>query len=103
MSHAQDKVTAYPAHWIVGQLLDLKRFSDGTYRATLLGEEWNPERDNAVTFANAQDAQFFVSAWYGTPEMRDVFHVKPVQAPADPEPALAPSPSRKPRGRPRKR
>jgi hypothetical protein len=53
-----------PAHWLPGQLLDLKRFTDGSYRATLLGEEFKPECANALTFDSSAEAQAFVSAWY---------------------------------------
>jgi hypothetical protein len=53
-----------PPHWRRGQLLDLKRFSDGTYRATLLGEEWKPELRNGIEFETTEDAQTFVSWWY---------------------------------------
>ena len=53
-----------PAHWIQGQLLDLKRFADGSYRATLLGEEYDPIKDNALTFDSSNAAQQFVSEWY---------------------------------------
>ena len=53
-----------PSHWIPGQLLDLKRFTDSSYRATLLGEDWKPELGNAVEFASRDEAQNFVSRWY---------------------------------------
>ena len=71
----------HPAHWVKGQLLDLKRYTDGTYRCTLLGEEWRPkdhramvdregftkadwEALNAVYFDSSHAAQQFTSAWY---------------------------------------
>lgn len=54
----------YPAGWVKGQLLDLKRFTDGSYRATLLGEDYKPELANAINFASSFDAQNFVSWWY---------------------------------------
>lgn len=54
----------HPAHWTKGQLLDLKRFTDGSYRATLLGEEYDPEKANAVSFDSSFAAQNFVSWWY---------------------------------------
>lgn len=53
-----------PAHWIKGSLLDLKRFSDGSYQATLLGEEFKPEIANGIQFESGHDAQAFVSTWY---------------------------------------
>lgn len=58
----------YPPHWLPGQLLDLKRFGDGTFRATLLGEEYKPELDNAITFESSYEAQEFVSKWYSAVE-----------------------------------
>ena len=53
-----------PSHWIKGQLLDLKRFANGTYRATLLGEEAKPDLSNVVEFQSSHEAQAFVSTWY---------------------------------------
>jgi hypothetical protein len=53
-----------PAHWLKGSLLDLKRFGDGSYRATLLGEEAKPELANFIDFDSSFAAQQFTSAWY---------------------------------------
>ncbi len=60
---AQSK-SDYPSHWIKGQLLDLKRFADGSYRATLLGEEYDAQKGNALEFDSAFAAQAFMSQWY---------------------------------------
>lgn len=54
----------YPSHWQRGALLDLKRFSDGTCRATLLGETADPKLGNELRFDSTWEAQAFVSAWY---------------------------------------
>lgn len=61
----------YPAHWIPGQLLDLKRFIDGSFRATLLGEEYDPEKANGILFDLNHEAQAFVSWWYQSAEARE--------------------------------
>jgi len=53
-----------PEHWIQGQLLDLRRYTNGTFIATLLGEELKPDHTNAVLLPSADDAQQFVSRWY---------------------------------------
>jgi hypothetical protein len=53
-----------PAHWIKGQLLDLKRYGDGTYRAVLLGEEIDPEAANFIELDSSCAAQQFISDWY---------------------------------------
>lgn len=53
-----------PPDWIPGSLLDLKRFNDGSYRATLLGEEYDPELANGIEFDSSYAAQQFVSWWY---------------------------------------
>lgn len=50
-----------PPHWIKGQLLDLKRYTDGTYSARLLGDD---DKADSMTFASSHEAQSFVSAWY---------------------------------------
>lgn len=53
-----------PPHWLRGQLLDLRRYSNGTYICTLLGEEAKPDQSNVLTFESSFDAQQFTSAWY---------------------------------------
>ena len=61
-----------PKHWIKGQLLDLKRFGNGTYRATLLGDDDDPKRDYiapSITFNSSYEAQQWISSWY-QPEQR---------------------------------
>jgi hypothetical protein len=57
-------MTNVPPHWVKGQLLDLMRFGDGTYRAIALGEEPSPELANFIDFPSAHEAQSFISAWY---------------------------------------
>jgi hypothetical protein len=55
---------SYPAHWIPGTLLDLRKFTDGSYRATILGEEVDFQTHNFIDFASSHDAQQFTSTWY---------------------------------------
>lgn len=57
----------YPSHWQRGALLDLKRFSDGTCRATLLGETADPKLGNELRFDSTWEAQAFISSWYARP------------------------------------
>ncbi len=52
-----------PAHWMRGALLDVKRYTDGTFRAWLLGEA-DTEGAPSIEFSSGWDAQQFVSAWY---------------------------------------
>jgi hypothetical protein len=52
-----------PRHWIKGQLLDVRRYSDGSYIVTLLGEELD-EDTQTMKFNSTIDAQAFVSNWY---------------------------------------
>lgn len=62
-----------PPHWIKGQLLDLKRYADGTYKATLLGDNDDPKREYSapcVTFDSSMAAQQFVSEWYQPAQQR---------------------------------
>jgi hypothetical protein len=57
----------YPPHWLPGQLLDLKRYIDGSYRATLLGDNDDPKQDYiapSVHFESSREAQAFTSWWY---------------------------------------
>ena len=61
----------YPAHWLPGQLLDLKRYTNGSYRATLLGEEADPKKSNWIDFESGHDAQAFTSWWYLPAEARE--------------------------------
>jgi len=72
-------MTPYPAHWRPGMLLDLKRYSDGHFEATLLGERAEADGSNVVRFESSYDAQQFTSAWYGTPEMRA--QIYPINSP----------------------
>jgi hypothetical protein len=62
---------SYPPDWLPGQLLDLKRFNNGTYRATLLGEEYKPELANGIEFDSSHSAQAFVSWWYSPAILRE--------------------------------
>jgi hypothetical protein len=55
---------AYPAHWTPGQLLDLRKFTDGSYRCTILGEEPDFQTRNFIEFPSSYAAQQFVSIWY---------------------------------------
>lgn len=54
----------HPPNWIKGSLLNLQRFADGSYRATLLGEEAKPELANFIEFDSSFAAQQWISAWY---------------------------------------
>lgn len=59
-----------PSHWIRGQLIDLRRYSDGTFKAVLLGEEMNQEHPNWIELSNADTAQALVSWWYAPESVR---------------------------------
>ena len=61
----------YPPHWLPGQLLDLKRYGDGSFRATLLGEEYDPELANGLEFDSSFAAQQFTSWWYSSAMQRE--------------------------------
>lgn len=69
----------YPPHWIPGQLLDLKRYGDGTFRASLLGETAKPELANFIDFDSAHAAQQFTSWWY-LPAMQREQYGSPTRA-----------------------
>jgi hypothetical protein len=53
-----------PSHWIKGQLLDLKKYTNGTARAYLLGEADTDPPGASISFDSLHDAQQFVSTWY---------------------------------------
>lgn len=53
-----------PQEWIRGQLLDLQRYSDGTFKALLLGDKANDEGSNVLNLPSAHEAQELVSWWY---------------------------------------
>jgi hypothetical protein len=55
-----------PSHWQKGALLDLRRYTDGSYLVTLAGEDIAEDRSNCITFDCGHDAQAFVSTWYST-------------------------------------
>jgi hypothetical protein len=51
-----------PKGWVKGQLLDLRRYSDGSFKAYRLGEydDQAPHMD----FDSSYQAQAFTSHWY---------------------------------------
>jgi hypothetical protein len=53
-----------PVHWTKGQLLDLRRFGDGSFLAVALGEEPKPDQSNVMRFDSTFEAQNWISAWY---------------------------------------
>ena len=61
----------YPNDWTPGQLLDLKKFTDGSCRATLLGEDYKAELNNGMHFSSMWEAQAFVSWWYAPSDVRE--------------------------------
>lgn len=57
-----------------GQLLDVKRYSDGTFTAQMLFHVEPPE---PLSLANAERAQQFVSWWYAPQSAREQERVTP--------------------------
>lgn len=54
----------YPAHWIKGQLLNVRN-NGSTFILTPLEEEFDPRHpERAKFFDNSFDCQQFVSGWY---------------------------------------
>jgi hypothetical protein len=49
----------YPREWIRGQLLNVERYTNGSFKMMLLGTE-EPHLD----FENSVSAQAFISWWY---------------------------------------
>lgn len=58
--------TKVPEGWIKGQLLDLKRYGDGTFDAFQLGSDEKQARKNGqyISFHRTREAQEFISDWY---------------------------------------
>lgn len=56
----------FPAGWKKGELLDLKRYTNGTFDAFLMGadEKEARKRGEYLSFENSDQAQAFVSEWY---------------------------------------
>lgn len=62
--HVAPVVPPYPAHWIKGQLLNVRN-NGSNYIVTPLEEEFDPHHPElAKFFDNSFDAQAFVSEWY---------------------------------------
>lgn len=53
---------AIPMSWIKGQLLDVKRYSDGTYDIYELGADIRDAQN--MHFNSSWECQDFVSWWY---------------------------------------
>lgn len=49
-----------PPGWIRGELLDVKRYTDGTFKIA----RFHVENDEPLILTNAMDAQAFISYWY---------------------------------------
>lgn len=55
-----------PEHWVKGQLLDVRKYTDGTFRVKLL---YDKKDAPYLEFENSEAANQFVSRWY-TPDAR---------------------------------
>lgn len=54
----------YPAHWVKGQLLNVRN-NGSTFILTLIAEEFDPQYpERAKFFDNSFDCQTFISNWY---------------------------------------
>jgi hypothetical protein len=53
-----------PKHWQQGALIDLKRYSDGSFKAVLAGEDISKPETEVVEFPSAREAQAWISSWY---------------------------------------
>lgn len=55
-----------PNHWIKGQLLDVRKYTDGTYHAKLAheGKKPNGEEAEMIIFESSEQANQFLSKWY---------------------------------------
>lgn len=56
--------------WKRGELLNVRRYSDGTFRITRLGDEYDPSKANGLE-SNREEAQEFVSHWYAPSSVRE--------------------------------
>jgi hypothetical protein len=56
------KMIEVPVAWIKGQLLDVKRYSDGSYKVFDLYDQ--SEKPPFIHFDNTSDCQNFISEWY---------------------------------------
>lgn len=56
-----DLPSPHPPHWVRGQLLNMRKYSDGTFHATLANED---ETAPVLIFPSSWEAQQFVSQWY---------------------------------------
>jgi hypothetical protein len=54
----------HPKEWRRGELLNLKRFTDGSFTAQSLYDE--AKVPQTIRFTNRDDAQAFVSWWYAS-------------------------------------
>src|SRR6185312_10799581 len=86
------EVPDYPDYWRRGQLIDLKRFNDGSFKAYLLGD--CIEKPKYVDFSNSADAQAFISWWYAPASV--IAKERECQEPVPPD-APASTPPRSPR------
>lgn len=60
------RVLLIPKGWTRGELLNVQRYSDGTFKISRL----HVEKDEPLVLTNPFDAQQFVSWWYAPIEAR---------------------------------
>lgn len=63
MSSGSRGTPQWPRSWTPGELLNVRKFSDGNYRITRLDEEFSMEKQNGLILSH-DDCQKFVSEWY---------------------------------------
>lgn len=56
--------------WRPGELLNVRRFSDGLYRITRLGEEFDNIKQNGICLEYDR-CQEFISNWYAPSNVRE--------------------------------
>jgi len=56
--------------WMPGELLNVRKFSDGLFRITRLGEEFDNIKQNGLCLAY-DECQEFISHWYAPISARE--------------------------------
>lgn len=64
------ELTSIPSNWIKGELLDVRRYANGSFRITRLAEDASIEDNQAIEFASTETCQEFVSWWYTQEQSR---------------------------------
>lgn len=72
---SESKMHLPPPEWRKGELLNVRKYTDGQFRITRLGDEFDASKLNGIIL-NSDDCQCFISDWYAPSQVREAEYVR---------------------------